>query len=282
MIADPSVASGVPRVLVFDSGVGGLTVYAELRKARPDADFIYVADDAGFPYGGMPADRLLARVVALMGDLIARLSPDIVVIACNTASTLVLPALREHFTIPFVGTVPAIKPAAEQTGSGEVTVLATPGTVARVYTHELIRKFADSCRVNLVGSTRLAGFAEQELAGQPVDDAVLRDEMAPVFIEREARRTDIVVLACTHYPLLLQRFDALAPWPVAWIDPAPAIARRMLHFIGDAPQGVEAAGPAKAIFTSGMAPSGPLASALLERGLVVDNSKKWASDVTGV
>ncbi|MBB3808481.1 glutamate racemase [Pseudochelatococcus contaminans] len=282
MIADPSVASGVPRVLVFDSGVGGLTVYAELRKARPDADFIYVADDAGFPYGGMPADRLLARVVALMGDLIARLSPDIVVIACNTASTLVLPALREHSTIPFVGTVPAIKPAAEQTASGEVTVLATPGTVARVYTHELIRKFADSCRVNLVGSTRLAGFAEQELAGQPVDDAVLRDEMAPVFIEREARRTDMVVLACTHYPLLLQRFDALAPWPVAWIDPAPAIARRMLHFIGDAPQGVEAAGPAKAIFTSGAAPSGPLASALLERGLVVEDSKKWASDVTGV
>ncbi|MGV6873387.1 glutamate racemase [Pseudochelatococcus sp. B33] len=282
-----------PRVLVFDSGVGGLTVYSELRKARPDARFVYVADDAGFPYGGMEADALLARVVDLIAGLVGRLSPDIVVIACNTASTLVLPALRARFAIPFVGTVPAIKPAAEQTASGEVTVLATPGTVARDYTHDLIRKFADSCNVHLVGSTRLAGFAERELAGEPVDDATLRDEIAPVFIERGGARTDMVVLACTHYPLLLDRLIRLAPWPVTWIDPAPAIARRMVQLIGGMPADARPAGRATALFTAGKPVPAPLKRALALRGLHVDEredtdeheelpAENRLSDVTGV
>lgn len=289
VVRSPAGASGAPRVLVFDSGVGGLTVHAELRRARPDARFVYVADDAGFPYGAMDADTLLMRVVDLIADGIARFSPDIVVIACNTASTLVLPALRERFAIPFVGTVPAIKPAAEQTVTGEVTVLATPGTVARDYTHDLIRKFADSCNVHLVGSTRLAGFAEQELAGAPVDDSVLRDEIASAFIERDGACTDMVVLACTHYPLLLSRLGRLAPWPVTWIDPAPAIARRMVHLIGEMPAGSPPAGPGLAVFTSGRQPSGPLLRALAARGLSVTadgdadvTTENPLSHVTGV
>lgn len=280
--------AGTPRVLVFDSGVGGLTVFSELRRARSDAHFVYVADDAGFPYGAMDADVLLARVVDVIAGLIGQHAPDIVVIACNTASTLVLPALRARFSIPFVGTVPAIKPAAEQTRTGEVSVLATPGTVARVYTHDLIRKFADSCNVHLVGSTRLAGFAELELAGTPVEDAVLRNEIAPVFIEREGARTDMVVLACTHYPLLLARLDRLAPWPVTWIDPAPAIGRRMVQLIGEAPPGAREAGPARALFTSGREPPAALARALHARGLLVGGEdglhapENLVSDVTGV
>lgn len=285
-------ATPAPRVLVFDSGVGGLTVFSELRKARPDGQFVYVADDAGFPYGGMDAGRLLARVVDLIADLIGRFSPDIVVIACNTASTLVLPALRARFAIPFIGTVPAIKPAAELTVTGEVTILATPGTVARDYTHDLIRKFADSCNVHLVGSTRLADFAERELAGQPVDDAMLRDEIAPVFVDRQGARTDMVVLACTHYPLLLDRFTHLAPWPVTWIDPSPAIARRMVQLIGEASGTDSPTRPAAAFFTSGRAPPEPLMRALAARGLEADSgdcrpshntvAEKFLSDVTRV
>lgn len=256
-----------PVVLVFDSGVGGLTVFSQLREARPDAHFVFVADDAGFPYGGMEAGALLERVVSLMDGLIARYAPDLVVIACNTASTLVLPALRARFDIPFIGTVPAIKPAAEQSKTRAITILATPGTVARDYTHDLIRQFAGDCAVNLVGATQLAGFAEQELAGRPVADAAIASEIAPVFVDGKGARTDTVVLACTHFPLLLPRLERLASWPVMWIDPAPAIARRMVQLIGEMPHGAVPRDMGQVLFTSGKAPEGALEQAMLARGL---------------
>src|SRR5215218_6811357 len=101
-----------PTILVFDSGLGGLTVLSELQKARPDARFVYGADDAGFPYGGLDEGTLVTRVLAVMERLLVRHAPDLVVVACNTASTLLLPHLRQRFDNPFVGTVPAIKPAA--------------------------------------------------------------------------------------------------------------------------------------------------------------------------
>src|SRR5262249_15258196 len=130
-----------PAILVFDSGVGGLTVFREIARARPDAQLTYVADDALFPYGKIPEQQLVARVTALMSDLITAHSPDLVVIACNTASVQVLPALRERFNVPFVGTVPAIKPACAASQSKRVSVLGTEATVAREYTHALIRNF---------------------------------------------------------------------------------------------------------------------------------------------
>ncbi len=161
-----------------------------------------------------------------------------------------LPALRARFSIPFVGTVPAIKPAAEQSRTRHVAVLATPGTVKRDYTQELIRSFAGDCRVTLVGSTRLAGLAESHLRGEAVDDAAIAAEIAPCFPPDEAR-TDVVVLGCTHYPLLLDAFRRLAPWPVAWLDPAPAIARRVVQLIGGPLAGHEGDEEAVAVFTSG-------------------------------
>ncbi len=142
-----------PVVLVFDSGLGGLTVLAEVRRARPDARLVYAADDAAFPYGALPEDVVLSRVLAVMERLIALHAPDLVVIACNTMTTLVLPALRGRFAVPFVGTVPAIKPAATATRSGLVSVLATPGTVRREYTRDLIETYAGTCAVTLVGAT---------------------------------------------------------------------------------------------------------------------------------
>src|SRR5690606_16788127 len=153
-------------------------------------------------YGPLAPGALSARVLGVMEGLIARHQPDLVVIACNTASTLVLPLLRARFAIPFVGTVPAIKPAALATRSGHVSVLATPGTAAREYTRELISQFAAHCRVKLVGSVHLAAYAEAELAGNPAADADIAREIAPCFVDEADGRTDVVVLACTHYPLL--------------------------------------------------------------------------------
>lgn len=223
-----------PRILVFDSGLGGLTVFRALAAQRPDADYVYAADDIGFPYGSKPEDEVKTLVLAALERLIADHAPDGVVIACNTASTLVLPLLRARWPdIPFVGTVPAIKPAAEGSRSRLISVLATPGTVARDYTRELIDKFARDCAVTLVGSKTLAGLAEAFMQGESVADAAIAREIAPCFVEKDGRRTDAIVLACTHYPLLLDFFARLAPWPVHWIDPAPAIARRADHVLSD-------------------------------------------------
>jgi glutamate racemase len=243
-------------ILVFDSGLGGLTVYREVAAARPGADFVYVADDAAFPYGSIAEEALVERVVALMGELIATHRPDLIVIACNTASTIVLPELRKRYTVPFVGTVPAIKPACAGSVTRRVSVLGTEATVAREYTRALIRDYAGDCRVTLVGSKALAGYAEAELHGAPVDDEPLRAELMPCFRD-DGARTDTVVLACTHYPLLIERLRQLAPWPVNFLDPAPAIARRVVDLLGPVPPSRRA--PAtRAIFTSGRMPAAAL------------------------
>jgi glutamate racemase len=252
-------------ILVFDSGIGGLSVLRAIRALLPDRRFVYVADDAAFPYGDWEEAALRDRIVELMGRLIAEHRPAAVVIACNTASTLVLPPLRERFAVPFVGTVPAIKPAAEQTKTGVVAVLATPGTMRRDYTRELIRSFAKDCHVRLVGAPELASLAEARMRGEKVDRARIADQIAGCFVEVEGRRTDIVVLACTHYPFLIDLLEGLAPWPVHWLDPAPAIARR----VGTVLEGsaVAAEGESVARFTSGRAPTEPLIRLLAEHGL---------------
>jgi glutamate racemase len=253
--------TAAPGILVFDSGLGGLTVFREVVKARPDARFVYAADDAFFPYGRQDEAKLVQRVLNVMEGLIAEHRPDLVVIACNTASTLVLPALREEFKVPFVGTVPAIKPACASSASKLVTVLGTEATVKREYTRALIRDYAQGCAVTLVGSPRLAELAEAELKGEPVGDDDVGAELAPCFVEAEGKRTDTIVLACTHYPLLLQRFEKLARWPVNFIDPAPAIARRVLDLLGVPIPGAIAE-PVRFIFTTGTAPSAALRAAL--------------------
>jgi len=240
-------------VLMFDSGIGGLTVLREARVLMPDRRFIYVADDAGFPYGNWEEQALSKHVIALFDRLLAEHDPEIAVIACNTASTLVLEPLRQAFPqIPFVGTVPAIKPAAERTRSGLVSVLATPGTVKRQYTRDLIEKWASRCDVRLVGSDRLATLAENYMRDGFVDEESVRAEIAPCFVEIDGRRTDIVVLACTHYPFLANRMRKTAPWPVDWIDPAEAIARQALSLMAkdEQTQGKSEHLPDIAIFTS--------------------------------
>ncbi len=242
-----------PTILVFDSGLGGLTVLREIVRARDDAHYLYVADDAFFPYGHHSEQEIVDRVVPLIGELMTAHHPDLVVIACNTASTLVMPHLRERYSVPFVGTVPAIKPACAASKSKRISVLGTKGTVQREYTFGLIRDFAQGCEVTLVGSAELAALAETALSGGVVNDEAILAELKPCFVggdEDASRRTDTIVLACTHYPLLLDRLNRLAPWPVDWIDPAPAIARRVTSLLPE-PRGKADEAGAQMIFTSG-------------------------------
>ncbi len=262
--------SRAPKILVFDSGLGGLTVHAEVAALRPDAEYLYLADDAGFPYGRWPEPELVARVVSVIGRFIESFAPDLVVIACNTASTLVLPDLRTAFpAIPFVGTVPAIKPAAALSRSKMISVLATPGTVARDYTRGLIQSFAGDCRVTLVGSSTLAGLAEATMTGAALDEAATAAEIAPCFVAEGEARTDCVVLACTHYPLLLKQFERLAPWLVTFIDPAAAIARRVdaVLVAHGHQQGADHLATAFAVMTSGRVPGPALLATLSRFGL---------------
>ena len=208
-LSAPDAAPRRPKILLFDSGLGGLTVLAAVAAARPDADLVYAADDAGFPYGDWPEAALVSRIVGVVGTLLREHRPDLVVVACNTASTLVLPDLRAaHPDVPFVGTVPAVKPAAALSRSRMVSVLATPGTVKRDYTRALIASFAGDCRVTLVGSTSLAALAERVMAGLVVDDGALAAEIAPCFVAAGAARTDVVVLAILIYAVLGKLADS--------------------------------------------------------------------------
>ncbi|GAC1040980.1 glutamate racemase [Rhizobium sp. No.120] len=247
-----AAANELKPVLVFDSGIGGLTVLREARVLMPERGFIYIADDAAFPYGSWEEAALKERIVGLFAKLLAQYDPEVCIIACNTAFTLAGADLRAAFPqMTFVGTVPAIKPAAERTRSGLVSVLATPGTVKRAYTRDLIQSFATQCHVRLVGSENLARLAEAYIRGDAVADEAVVAEIEQCFVDMDGRKTDIVVLACTHYPFMANIFRRLAPWPVDWLDPAEAIARRARSLV---PQVADAVHPDNfdfAVFTSG-------------------------------
>ena len=260
----------VPRLIVFDSGLGGLTVLRALRQSVPEAAVTYLADDARFPYAALGDAELAARVCEVLEGPVAEFAPDAIVIACNTASTTALPALRAAFPQPVIGTVPAIKPAALLSRSGLVSVLGTSATVQRDYTRALVAEFGQGRGFTLVGSARLARLTETLMAGGEVADEAISAEIAPCFTETDGGRTDVVVLACTHYPLLMDRLERLAPWPVTWLDPAPAIARRTANVLSDLGFAVGvgfARRTGRAIFTSDKAQTPALAALLTRYGL---------------
>ncbi|MGB3456140.1 MAG: glutamate racemase [Litorimonas sp.] len=218
-----------PHALVFDSGVGGLSISAAMRDRMPGLRQSYLADDAFRPYGDKPESALRARIPALLSPLVDRLSPDIVVIACNTASTTALPAIRDALSVPVVGVVPAIKPAAALSEARRIGVLGTPGTVQRDYVDALIETHAGDCEVRLRGSVALVEQAERKLRGEEVDAALVAAEIGPLF---DGPRIDAVVLACTHFPLLAEALAEAAPYPVRWIDSGDAVARRVEDLLG--------------------------------------------------
>lgn len=216
-----------PHILVFDSGVGGLSILHEIQKKLPFAPLIYASDNAFFPYGTKGEAELIERVDAVFHRITETYPIDIIVVACNTASTLTLPHIRSHFSQPIVGVVPAIKPAATQSKSQVIGLLATPATVARPYTHNLIREHAPNAEVISVGSSELVQLAEHKLRGGAVSPEQLHGILQPFFTHPRAKEMDALVLACTHFPLLRDELAAQFSPQVQLIDSGEAIARRV-------------------------------------------------------
>jgi glutamate racemase len=223
--------TAAPVILAADSGLGGLTIVAEIRKALPQARLAYLCDNAFFPYGTRPDAELLAHFLDVMNRAIDRVRPDLIVTACNTISTICLPQLRAATSIPVVGVVPAVKPAARQSKRKIIGLLATPATVNRPYTDDLIQRYAADCRVLRIGSAELVEMAEDKLLGQPADVGRLRQILAPFFDRPAESQPDVVVLACTHFPLLGDELLAAGPAEVAWIDSGAAVARRVVDVL---------------------------------------------------
>jgi len=248
-------------ILFFDSGVGGLSVLAEAQRSLPTAPVVYAADDAGFPYGTKTEAELASRVPALLGRLVERYHPRLVVIACNTASTIALAHVRAALDLPVVGTVPAIKPAAEQSRTRVIGVLGTEATVRQPYVDDLSRRFAADCEVIRHGSAALVQLSEARLAGEPVDPADILAAVQPLAGRPDM---DVVVLACTHFPLLGPELRAALPH-AAQVDGAAGIARRIAHLTQGQPWPVQPIG-GTGVFT-GSLPAQPLRAALGAYGL---------------
>ena len=271
---------------MFDSGVGGLSVAACIHEHLSGLEIVYLADNAGFPYGDKTETVVIDRCCTLIARALENYPSDVIVVACNTASTVVLPHLRAMTKVPVVGVVPAIKPAAAKTMNRRIGLLATPATVRRPYLDRLVEEFAGDCRVERIGHPGLVRWAENLVSGIEVPLAELREAMGPF---READ-VDTVVLGCTHYPLLLESLKQSLPAVRFWVDSGEAIARRVAWLLDQSDQLVLAKGqacggegqPVVAALFSGSAPQGiitfmtglGLAPRLLKEG--------WPSEATGI
>lgn len=213
-------------LLIFDSGVGGLSVLRPIRTLLSGAPIVYVADSAGYPYGTKSADEIASRVPALLGRLAERFDPELIVIACNTASTIALDAVRAALDLPIVGTVPAIKPAAEQSKTRVIGVLGTEATVQQPYVDMLSRQFASDCTVLRHGSAELVDLAEAKLRGVDIDPQAYAGILAGLLDQPGGDRMDTVVLACTHFPLIEEELADAASRPLTFLHGGDGIARR--------------------------------------------------------
>jgi len=245
-------------LLFFDSGVGGLSVLEPTRALLPNAPIVYVADNAGFPYGKRSEAEIASRVPALLGRLVERFRPRLAVIACNTASTIALDHVRSALDLPVVGTVPAIKPAGEMSKSRVIGVLGTEATVRQPYVDDLAEKFAADCTIIRHGSPELVELAEAKLAGEAVSLEAVRAAAAPMFDAKRGEDIDVIVLACTHFPLLDEELASAFPGR-RWVDGGPGIARRIAWLTREQPW-PEAPSGGLMVFTA--EPRHPLMSAL--------------------
>lgn len=253
-------------LLFFDSGVGGLSVLDATTKLLPTAPIVYAADNGFFPYGLKSEAEIAGRVPVLLGRLAERYRPRLIVIACNTASTIALGPVRAALDLPVVGTVPAIKPAAERSRTRTIGVLGTDATVRQPYVDRLSAEFAADCLVLRHGSAALVAAAEAKLRGAPVDPATCRRALAGLLDAPGGDRIDTIVLACTHFPLLIDELTAAAPRPLAFIDGGAGIARRVAH-LTQGQDWPEKRAPGAAVFTAPLAPSLAFTSSLAEYGL---------------
>jgi glutamate racemase len=218
-------------IAIYDSGVGGLSIYQNVIARCPEHDYLFLSDNQAFPYGTKPDDELLDRVQAVVNRLDEHFAPDVLIVACNTASTIVLPHLRKTYGFHVIGVVPAIKPAAEITATKNIALLATPATIGRAYTKSLINEFASECEFTCIGSSELVLLAEDKLYQRPVDESKIGSILEPIISNFDI---DVLVLACTHFPLL--RFEIKSQFErqgreIKLVDSGEAIAKRLLSII---------------------------------------------------
>ena len=251
-------------ILLFDSGVGGLTVYDALREVLPQAPVIYAADLAGLPYGTKTEAQIAARVAGLLGRMAERFRPRLVCIACNTASTIALGMVRDVLEVPVVGTVPAIKPAAALTRTGTIGLVGTDATIRQRYVDDLEAAFAADKRLLRIAAPALVGAAEAKLRGHPVDPAVIADVHDRLAAMAGGAQIDTLVLACTHFPLLADELAAAFGPEVMQVDGAAGIARRIAHLLEG--QDFAPAPLNRFIVTGPLAAANGLEAALARRG----------------
>lgn len=254
-------------ILFFDSGVGGLSVLAPTRALLPSAPLVYVADSAGFPYGTRSEGEIAARVPALLGRLAERYDPRLIVIACNTASTIALAAVRAALDVAVVGTVPAIKPAALLSRTRTIGVLGTDATVRQPYVDDLANRFAADCTVLRHGSAALVELAEAKLRGEASDPDAFRAVLAGLFEQPGGKAIDVIVNACTHFPLVEDDLaGAAASHVVSFVDGGPGIARRVAA-LTEGQKWPDVPGEGRAVFTRLDTVAQRLAPALMRYGL---------------
>jgi glutamate racemase len=217
------------RIGLFDSGVGGLSVLRAVRAQLPHADLLYFGDSAHIPYGPRPLAEVRAFSGAITRFLLAR-GARVIVVACNTASAAALKYLRATLpAIPFVGMEPAVKPAAEQSQTKVVGVLATPATFQGELFNSVVERFAQGVTVL---PQICPGLVQQIEAGEldsPQIEALLRGWVEPLL----AQNIDALVLGCTHYPFVIPLLEKICGPGVRVIDPAPAVARQVRRVISD-------------------------------------------------
>ena len=263
-------------ILIFDTGVGGLTVYDALRSELPDAPVIYAADYAGIPYGQKTEAEVAARVAGLLGRMAERFEPRLACIACNTASTIALGMVREVLEIPIVGTVPAIKPAASLTQTGTVALVGTNATIRQAYVDDLEARFASDKTLLRIAAPDLVDLAEDKLRGRPINTAAIQ-ELARALCEKAGGDSlDTLVLACTHFPLLRAEFATVFGPDVALVDGAAGIARRIAHLTRHQP--IKRPEANRFVVTGPVERANGLEAALTSRGF--SNAESFAASPT--
>ena len=258
--------TGTRPLLIFDSGIGGLSVLAPIRALLPAAPIVYAADSEYYPYGTRTSDQIEARVPFMLGRLAERFEPELIVIACNTASTIALDPVRAALHVPIVGTVPAIKPAAAISKTRAIGVLGTEATIRQPYVDRLAAEFAPDCTIVRHGSAELVDLAEAKLRGEPTDPADYRRILSDMLARPGGGRIDTIVLACTHFPLVEEELRAAAPRPIAFVDGKEGIARRTAWLLRDRSWPGEAKAGI-AVFTGGAQDAEPYRNGLARFGL---------------
>ncbi len=265
LISNPSAP-----ILLFDSGVGGLSVYDALREILPNAPVIYAADLEGLPYGTKSEAEIATRVAGLLGRMGERYQPRLACIACNTASTIALGMVREVLKIPVVGTVPAIKPAAELTQTGAIGLIGTEATIRQVYVDDLEARFANGNHLIRIAAPSLVQCAEAKLRGQEFDRTAITDTISAMLTMPGGDAIDTLVLACTHFPLLSDEIREAFGRDVQLIDGSVGIARRIVHLVEG--QEIEQNGPARFVVTGPVDAARGLEQALSKRGFATPES----------